>query len=230
MTKIITLLSRAITVPGVARAALRGGVAGRLLIALTLCLQLITGCFRADPVPMARYQEAQRLVDLGTSQIREGKFEQAGVSFSTAYELAGLASAVDGQGCVALIQGEFEEAERFFRRAYEMDRTYNQALANLALLQDIIGNRELAKKLYGEALDVLPDSASLRNNRAALEYDLGHPKMEVIHELEKAKLIAEHPVVRGNLIGLGAIDQKGISAQPGADRQDMPVVRKRSLS
>jgi Flp pilus assembly protein TadD len=179
---------------------------------------------------MARYQEAQRLVDLGTSQIREGKFEQAGVSFSTAYELAGLASAVDGQGCVALIQGEFEEAERFFRRAYEMDRTYNQALANLALLQDIIGNRELAKKLYGEALDVLPDSASLRNNRAALEYDLGHPKMEVIHELEKAKLIAEHPVVRGNLIGLGAIDQKGISAQPGADRQDMPVVRKRSLS
>jgi tetratricopeptide (TPR) repeat protein len=111
-----------------------------------------------------------------------------------------------------------------------MDRTYDQALANLALLQDIIGNRELAKKLYGEALDVLPDSASLRNNRAALEYDLGHPKMEVIHELEKAKLIAEHPVVRGNLIGLGAIDQKGISAQPGADRQDMPVVRKRSLS
>jgi Flp pilus assembly protein TadD len=170
------------------------------------------------------------LVDLGTGQIREGRFEQAKVSFSTAYELAGLAAAVDGQGCVALIQGEFQEAEKFFRHAYEMDRTYDQALANLALLQDITGNREMAKKLYGDALEVLPESASLRNNRAALEYDLGHPKIEVVHELEKAKLIAEHPVVRGNLIELGSFDEKTVSTLPGKSRPNMPVARKRRLS
>jgi tetratricopeptide (TPR) repeat protein len=189
-----------------------------VFIGLSLCIQVLTGCFRSADIPVARYKEAQRLVDLGTSQIRGGKFDQARASFSTAEELAGLAAAIDGQGCVALLQGEFQRAEELFNRAYEMDRTYDQALANLALLQDIIGNRELAKKLYNEALEALPDNASLRNNRVALEYDLGRPKIEVIHELEKAILIAKHPVVRGNLMGLGSVDERGGSVQPVASK------------
>jgi hypothetical protein len=40
----------------------------------------------------------------------------------------------------------------------------------------------------------------------------------VIHELEKAILIAKHPVVRGNLMGLGSVDERGGSVQPVASK------------
>jgi len=150
-----------------------------------------------------RLKQALQLVDQGTSHLREGKLRDAQVAFSMAEELAPIAPAVDGQGCVALLSGEFDRAESLFKRAYDMDSTYDQALGNLALLRDITGQHQEAKRLYDEAIEALPESVPARNNRAALEYDRGARKMEVVDELQKAGLIADHPVVRENLSRLG---------------------------
>jgi Flp pilus assembly protein TadD len=84
-----------------------------------------------------------------------------------------------------------------------MDGSYDNALANLALLKDIRGERDEAKRLYDKAIESMPDAVAARNNRAALEYDSGARKMDVVQELEKAQLIAEHHVVRENLARLG---------------------------
>lgn len=180
---------------------------GKPFISMLCCMLIFTGCFRSKLIPEERYNEANKLVDQGTKEIRAGKFEQAKITFSLAEDLAGLAAAVDGQGCAELLLGDFEQAEKLFRRAYQMDRGYDRALANLALLQDIKGNKEEAKGLYEQALQAFPDSAALRNNRAALEYELGESKMVVVDDLKKAQLIAAHPVVQGNLMRLGVVDK-----------------------
>lgn len=174
-----------------------------LHVVLIMCGQAIGGCFMSGTVSDERYKQALQLVDQGTSKIREGKLREAQVAFSMAEDLAPIAAAVDGQGCVALLSGELDRAEGLFKRAYDMDGSYDQALANLALLNDIRGNHEEAKKLYDKAVESIPESVSARNNRAALEYDRSGRKMEVVQELEKAGLIADHHVVRENLTRLG---------------------------
>jgi Flp pilus assembly protein TadD len=168
-----------------------------------MCFQVLSGCFLPPTVSDERYNQALQLVDTGTNHIREGKLKEADTAFSIAEELAPLAAAVDGQGCVALLSGEFDRAESLFKKAYDMDSSYDHALANLALLNDIRGRSDEAKRLYDEAVESLPESVAARNNRAALEYDRGERKMEVVHELEKAGLIADHHVVRENLGRLG---------------------------
>lgn len=174
-----------------------------LFCLLVVCSQLLTGCFMSQTVSEERLKQALQLVDQGTTHLREGRLRDAQVAFSMAEELAPIAPAVDGQGCVSLLSGEFDRAETLFKRAYDMDSTYDHALANLALLKDITGKHEEAKKLYDDAIEALPEFVAARNNRAALEYDRGGRKIEVVEELQKAGLIADHPVIRENLARLG---------------------------
>jgi Flp pilus assembly protein TadD len=174
-----------------------------VVVVLSLCVEVLSGCFIHPTVSAERHRQASQLVDQGTKDIREGRLKEANSAFSMAEELAPIAAAVDGQGCVALLFGEFDRAERLFKRAYDMDDTYDQSLANLALLMDIQGRHAEASRLYDEVMKVLPESVAARNNRAALEYDGGGRKMEVLHELRKANLIADHHVVRENLSRLG---------------------------
>lgn len=199
------------------------------VVLLAMCFQLFTGCALSRSVPEERYRQALELVDQGTAHIRQGKLKEANLAFSTAEELAPLAAAVDGQGCVALLLGEFERAEGLFLRAYDMDETYDRALANLALLQDIRGSDEEAIKLYNRAIERLPELVTARNNRAALEYDRSGRKIEALQELEKAKLIAEHPIISENLVRLGGPMQKPEGAEraqqaPGKTRKDKFVM------
>jgi Flp pilus assembly protein TadD len=170
---------------------------------MAMCFQLFTGCALSSSVPEGKYRQALELVDQGTANIRQGKLKEANLAFSIAEELAPIAAAVDGQGCVALLLGQFEQAEAMFRRAYNMDQTYEHALANLALLQDIRGSDAEAKRLYDRAIKNLPELVTARNNRAALEYDRSGRKIEAVQELEKADLIAKHPIVTENLARLG---------------------------
>ena len=160
--------------------------------------------------------------------MREGKLREAQVAFSMAEELVPLAAAVDGQGCVALLTGELERAEQLFHQAYDMDESYDNALANLALLHEIRGEHDKAKKLYDKAVEGLPDLVAARNNRAALEYDRGGRKMDVVEELEKAGLIAEHHVVRENLQRLGhpmpAADAAKEKSRPRSVRENNEFV------
>jgi Flp pilus assembly protein TadD len=177
----------------------------RLSLIMVLAFSL-AGC-AFNQVREDRYQQAVKLVDEGAKQLREGKLNEASNAFSVAAELAPLAAAVDGQGCVALLQGDFAKAEEFFNKAYEMDSSYDEALGNLALLMDITGRHEKAKALYNQAIEKLPEHVGLRNNRAALEYDRGARKMVVIQELEKAALIGDSPVIKANLERLKAEDE-----------------------
>ncbi|NDD63618.1 MAG: hypothetical protein EBZ36_06525, partial [Acidobacteria bacterium] len=66
--------------------------------------------------------------------MREGRLAEANRFYELAAELAPLASAVDGLGCVALLDERYEEAEGLFREAYGMDGEYDEALLNLGLL------------------------------------------------------------------------------------------------
>jgi Flp pilus assembly protein TadD len=159
----------------------------------------VVGCFQRSRIPEGRYQRALSLVDEGTTLLRQRKPTQAGVIFSMAAELAPVAAAVDGQGCAALMEGDLERAEELFQKAYEMDETYDEALGNLALLKDIKGDSREARKLYTSFLEAHPDSGVARNNKAALEYDLGARRILVKQELEKASKLSDHGVIRDNL-------------------------------
>lgn len=174
---------------------------------ITLCLLTLvvalSGCFHSVGIPEERYQRAEELVEQGIGLLREERLDDAEASFSMAYDLAPLAAALDGQGCVALLRGEMELAEGFFRKAYESDRTYGEALANLAILMDITGRHREAMQLYTSYLEQYPDGVRARNNRAALEYDMGGSKIWVPQELAKAALLSEDSVIRDNLTNLG---------------------------
>ena len=169
-----------------------------------MVLVSVVGCFQRASVPEDRYQRALALVDEGTTLLRERKPLEAGVIFSMAAELAPLAAAVDGQGCAALMEGDFKRAEELFEKAYDMDETYDEALGNLAVLKDIQGDSHEALKLYSKFLEAHPDSGVVRNNKAALEYDLGARRMLVAQELEKAKRLSEHGVIKDNLERMSA--------------------------
>jgi Flp pilus assembly protein TadD len=160
------------------------------------------GCLLAPQVPEERIAQALKLVDQGAVHLRMGKLQEASTAFSLAAELAPLAAAVDGQGCVALLQGDFSRAENLFTKAYQMDNSYDEVLANLALLKDILGQKEKAKDLYNQSVKLMPASVPPRNNKAVLEYEQGQRKIEVLEELEKAGLIAEHGVVSENVARL----------------------------
>jgi tetratricopeptide (TPR) repeat protein len=159
----------------------------------------LVGCFQQANIPEDRYQRALSLVDEGTTLLRQKKPTEAGVLFAMAAELAPLAAAVDGQGCAALMEGDLARAEELFEKAYDMDETYDEALANLALLKDIQGNTPEALKLYTRFLENHPDSGIARNNKAALEYDLGARRILVAQELEKATRLSDHGIITDNL-------------------------------
>lgn len=176
-----------------------------LLITIVSVAQAsLAGCFQRASVPEERYQRALALVDEGTTLLREKKPSEAGVLFSMAAELAPIAAAVDGQGCAALMEGHLQLAEELFEKAYDMDETYDEALANLAVLKDIQGDSRAALKLYTRFLEAHPDSGLARNNKAALEYDLGLRRMLVAQELEKARRLSEHGVIKDNLERMSA--------------------------
>jgi tetratricopeptide (TPR) repeat protein len=103
---------------------------------------------------------------------------------------------------VALLEGRYDSAERYFREAYEMDRSYDEALVNLGLLKELQGKPLEAQAIYLAYLEKNPTSGSARNNLAALEYDRGRGTMDTVEELEKAIVLLNHGVVRDNLASL----------------------------
>ncbi len=157
------------------------------------------GCTLSPAIPEGRYQQALRLVDDGTHLLRARRLIEADASFSMAADLAPLASAVDGRGCVAMMSGDYVSAEKFFVSAYEMDRTYDEALGNLALLYDVTGDMPRAREVYEMLFETLPGNTSARNNYAAVLYGLGSNISEVEHELRKAAALSGNGVIADNI-------------------------------
>jgi tetratricopeptide (TPR) repeat protein len=174
-------------------------------LAVLVTIMDSAGCaLRSESISKERYDRALELIERGTQSLRRGSLKDAEAAYSASFELVPLAPALDGQGCVALLSGDLERAEKFFRDAYKIDKRYDHALANLALLHDIRGEYAESKRLYDTVIALEPDNAGARNNRAALEYDGGASKIEVLRELEKAALVGKHHVVNDNLRRLRA--------------------------
>lgn len=169
---------------------------------ILVCTAHLLGCFAPLAVPEGHFRKADALVDVGTRFLREGRLVDARKAFALASELAPVASAVDGLGCVALMEGRYDSAEGYFREAYEMDRSYDEALVNLGLLKELQGKPIEARAIYLRYLEKSPSSGSARNNLAALEYDGGRGTIETVESLEKSIVLSDQGVIRDNLVVL----------------------------
>lgn len=171
-------------------------------------LVVTAGCSLATAIPEARFTAADELVDVGTAFLRQRRLEEAERAFELASELAPSAAAVDGRGCVALIRGDYPQAERFFEQAYWMDAGYDEALINLGLVLELQGDAAGARLNYLKYLEKHPESPAARNNLAALEYDAGRDTIGTARELAKARVLSDHRIINDNLATLGK--QRGL--------------------
>ena len=165
----------------------------------------VAGCSPVSAIPEQRFQTAEELVDVGTAFLKERRLDEAERSFELASELAPSAAAFDGRGCVALVRGDLEEAERFFEQAYWMDAGYDDALINLGLVKELQGEIEDARRNYMTYLEKHPESPTVRNNLAALEYDAGRGTIETARELAKARVLSDDAILNDNLATLGKL-------------------------
>ena len=176
----------------------RNATFGRYL-SIVLCIGQLAACLAPRGVSEARYQRADDLVNVGTRLLRERNFPQARQAFELASELAPIAAAVDGLGCVAVLEGRYEVAERYFWEAYEMDKSYDEALVHVGLVKELRGQRDEARGIYLKYLEENPMSAVARNNLAALEYERGMGTMVTVDALEKAKVLSYQAIILDNL-------------------------------
>lgn len=168
-------------------------------LSILLCLAHMVGCSASRAVPEMDARKAEALVDVGTRFLRERRLSEAKKAYELAFEVAPVAAAVDGLGCVALLEGLYEVAEGYFMEAYEMDRSYDEALVNLGLVKELQGDPTEAKAIYLRYLKNHPSSGRVRNNLAALEYDRGRRTIDTVASLEKAIVLSNQGVSRDNL-------------------------------
>lgn len=83
-----------------------------------------------------------------------------------------------------------------------MDATYDASLANLALLYDLTGDKEKARRLYHVVLTRHPESAQVRNNFAGVLLDLEGDRPKARRELVKASELLPHGVIQDNITRL----------------------------
>ncbi len=183
------------------------GAVHKGLLLLLAYLIFAVGCAAKKPIPETRYQKALELVDQGTVLLRDRRLDEAEAAFSLAYDVAPLAAALDGRGCVAFLRGEWDRAESFFREAYMADEGYDEAAANLALVLDAQGKAEQAREWYRWYLSRRPEDAAARNNMAALEIDQGSDKSLILRELWRAAAISRHAIIMDNITRIG--DSRG---------------------
>ncbi|MBX7137460.1 MAG: hypothetical protein K1X83_05700 [Oligoflexia bacterium] len=160
---------------------------------------VVNGCMEPQPPGAASISQALNLVDQGTLMLREGDLHRAQGSFESSWEIVPSPQALDGQGCVAFLHGEFGAAERYFRRAYSEFEKYPEALANLALLYEATGRRSAADSAYRLALREAPANFRGRNNYAVFLRDSGAGPGKVLKELFKAEAVEKHPMITENI-------------------------------
>lgn len=169
---------------------------------IILLVSAVLGCVPPTLLPEERYGKAEALVERGSELLRAGRFVEARHSYEVAAELAPVAAAIDGLGCIALLEGRYEEAGELFQEAYEMDEGYDEALMNLGLLRQLQGRGEEARAIYLSFLEKNPDSVRARNDLFALEYDQGRGTMDILREFAKAQTLSDDPLIRANVATL----------------------------
>jgi len=167
-----------------------------------LCILTIVGCSVAPPPDAGRQRQAESLVEQGTQHLRRAQLVEARASFQVAFEVGGLAQALDGLGCVDVLEGNYGRAETYFLKALETDPEYRTPLANLGVLYDLLGREKEARQLYRAALRSSPGNPRIRNNLAAVLLDgakSGKSEERALQEFRKAAALAPHPVIVSNL-------------------------------
>jgi len=155
-----------------------------------------------EPTDTSGQQQVTRLIDQGTAHLRQAELDRAESAFSLALQITPFAPALDGLGCVAFMRGDFPRAERYFIEAYNLDSTYNNPLANLALVYEAQGRYSQARMMYQRAINTEPTSFRARNNLAGLLVDRRagfDDRAQAKDELLKASELLDHPLIENNL-------------------------------
>ncbi len=160
-----------------------------------LLLSILMGC--VAPVKEGITPRAEEIIAKGILHLRERNLPDADASFRASLELEYTAEGYDGLGCVAFLTEKFSEAEGYFKKAREISPSYTRALAHLALLEEVKGNRGRAAHYYDQALREDPDDVFTRNNYAAFLADGERPE-SALHELRKAEALTPHTIVKKN--------------------------------
>lgn len=167
----------------------------------------VLGCVPLRPDPTLQ-QKALYLVDQGVAHLRRGEFDRAEASFQVARELAPLAAAADGLGCVALLQGRSAQAEQFFEEALELDSGYTEVLGNMALLYEHTGQVERAELMYQRALHEDPDSMRVRNNYGVFLATKGREgRGQAKRHFLGAAALEESGLVSANMLKISEMEQ-----------------------
>jgi Flp pilus assembly protein TadD len=152
-----------------------------------------------ERVPSANEQaKATQLLTKGAQSLENRQLDKAAAEFRMARELAPSAESWDGLGCVALLRGDLDRAEKLFLRALDMNEGYYNVYSNLALLEMARGRLEVARHYFKKSIDLDRMNARSRANYAILKRILGEPDaLEVAEEAvelggrEKAKLLVK---------------------------------------
>jgi Tfp pilus assembly protein PilF len=170
--------------------------------ALLFIFCVMVGCTPLHSFDLEARQRALQLIDQGVGYLRSGDLDRAEASFKVSLNLVPNSAALDGLGCVALLSGHLDRAEQYFIKAYQSDPNYTYSLGNLALLYELVGDRETALKLYQRALTENPRAFQFQNNYAAFLHDylsVGDRRQSVRAELLKAEALVRHPIIQVNI-------------------------------
>jgi len=188
----------------------------RNLLLIVLLLSSTHCSFKRQP-SLEVTQRAQAFIDKGVVALRKGALADAQAAFGMALTIADSAAAQDGLGCVELMKGNVNQAEEYFRAAYDIDNSYGTALGHLALVYEIRNNKTEAKKLYERALVEEPENFRNRNNYAALIVD--NKTEQARAELYRAKSAGQQKIILDNIARLddSIVDASIVDASIASD-------------
>lgn len=111
---------------------------------------------------------AQQLVERGVSFIEQGALLEAEASFRVSAELTQNPAAYDGIACVKFLKKDIIGAEKVWRQVMRWFPEYLPAYANFAILLDLMGKKEAAKRYYQYVIERDPANFMVRNNFGAM--------------------------------------------------------------
>ncbi len=167
-------------------------------ILISGAVSILSACTARTPVSDLDRVHAEKLVDRGALYLKIYDYPRATASFALSLETAPNAAALDGLGCVAMLEGDLSEAEKYFERAIELDPSYTSSLGNLGLLYELRGKRGQARKYYEQALRTSPRDPRVLQNYGALTFDAGGGEETSRGLILQSEALRTHPLINHN--------------------------------
>lgn len=132
--------------------------------------------------------DAEVLTSHAKQYLQIGLIEEAKAAFEYSWELYPNPEALDGLGCIKVIQRDLSGAKRIFENITLRFPNYSSVKRNLGVLSEVEGDSVSAISYYNEALKADPSDAMARNNLAVIEYEFGEDIPRTRLELVKSKM------------------------------------------